>query len=70
MTRAFSHLLDRFSETLAARKGLLPLLGILLILVNFILRLIVPASWFAHTDLFLHMGAIVAILGILLATAL
>ena len=33
-----SKLLDWFSEFLAYRKGLLPLIGIVLIIINFILR--------------------------------
>lgn len=69
MIAAFSKLLDRISEFLAARKGLLPLLGLLLIMLNFILRLL-PPTFLSTTDLFLHFGIILAILGFLLAWAL
>ncbi len=69
MTEWFSKLIDDASEFFAARKGLLPLLGALLVLVNFIIRLAVP-GWLASSDLFLHLGVIVAILGFLLAWAL
>jgi hypothetical protein len=69
MLEKFSSFLDHFSEFIAARKGLLPLLGILLVLLNFIVRLMFP-GWLAQTDLLLHLGIILAILGFLLAWAL
>lgn len=67
--QAFSRFLDKASEFLAARKGLLPILGIVLILVNFIVRLAMP-GWLQQTDFFLHVGLILSILGFLLAQAL
>lgn len=69
MLQGFSRFLDRASEFLATRKGLLPILGMLLILVNFVFRLVIP-GWFQETDFFLHFGLILAILGFLLAQAL
>jgi hypothetical protein len=65
-----SKLLDKLSEFLAHRKGLLPLLGILLILFNLILQLVLPAGWLVSSNLFLHIGIIVAIFGLMLAWAL
>ena len=69
MTGWFSRLIDRASEFFASRKGFLPLLGIVLVLLNFVLRLVLP-GWLASSDLFLHLGIIVAILGMMLAWAL
>ncbi len=69
MNAKISEFLDDASEYLAARKGLLPLIGIGLILVNLALQ-IVPAGWLSTSNLFLHLGIIVAILGFLLAKAL
>jgi hypothetical protein len=69
MLQSFSRFLDQASEFLAARKGLLPLIGMVLIIVNFIFRLAVP-GWFRDSDFFLHLGLLVAILGFLLAQAL
>lgn len=69
MLDRFSRFLDRFSEFFSQRKGFLPLLGIALVAVNFILRL-ASTGWLAQTDLFLHLGVILAIFGILLAWAL
>ncbi|GEM_PF-193855 len=66
-----SKLVDNASEYFAHRKGLLPLLGILLILVNFLLVSLLPAEWYlVRTNLVLHLGIITAVLGILLAKAL
>ena len=65
-----SKLLDKVSEYLAHRKGLLPLLGALLILINLTLQFTLPPGWLVGSNLFLHIGLIVAILGFLLARAL
>jgi len=65
----FSKFLDSASNFLAARKGLLPLLGLLLIIINFILVL-TGAGWLAVTNFFLHLGLVLALLGFLLAWAL
>lgn len=70
MLQKFNQLLDRISEFLAQRKGLLPLLGIVLVVINGILQFVPASGWVASTNLLLHLGVIVAILGILLAWAL
>jgi hypothetical protein len=70
MVEFFSKLLDNLSEYLAERKGLLPLLGLVLILVNLAIRIIFPEGYLARTDLILHIGLLIAIIGFLLARAL
>lgn len=65
-----SKLLDWLSEFLAHRKGLLPLIGIVLIIVNLILQFALPGWGLTTTNLFLHIGLIVAIFGLMLAWAL
>jgi hypothetical protein len=69
MIAKISNFLDQASEYLAARKGLLPLIGIGLVLVNLVFQFI-PAGWISTSNLFLHLGIIMAILGFLLARAL
>ncbi len=64
-----SKLIDKLSDFLARRKGLLPLLGLLFIIANLILQFVFP-GWLASTNLLLHVGLIVAILGLMLAWAL
>jgi hypothetical protein len=70
MVNWFSKFLDHASEYLAHRKGLLPLVGLLLVVLNFILNLIPGIGWLGTSTLLLHLGVIVAILGFLLAQAL
>lgn len=71
MSQQIGKLLDWASDYFAHRKGLLPLVGIGLIFLNLILAMIFPADWFIiRTNLLLHLGLIVGILGLLLANAL
>jgi hypothetical protein len=70
MGQKLSHLIDFLSEFLAHRKGLLPVIGILLIVINFILQFIPAAGWLAGSNLFLHLGTIIALLGVMIAWAL
>lgn len=65
-----SKFLDRLSEFLAHRKGLLPIVGLLLIVVNLVVQFVLPGSLLAVSNLFLHVGLIVAIFGLMLAWAL
>jgi hypothetical protein len=65
-----NQLLDNISEYLAHRKGLIPLLGILLIIVNLLIQLFPISGWLVETNLLLHLGIIIAILGIMIAWAL
>jgi hypothetical protein len=65
-----STMLDNLSEYLATRKGLLPLLGTALIIVNLMVKIIFPGAYISQIDLLLHLGLILAIFGIVLRTAL
>ncbi len=65
-----SKLLDRISEHLAHRKGLLPIIGIVLIIVNLIVQFVFPQSPLAFSNIFLHVGLVIAIFGLMLAWAL
>ena len=70
MEEFFSKLLDDLSNYLAERKGLLPLLGAGLVLVNLLMELVFPGWWITRVDLFLHLGVIIALFGLALARAL
>ncbi len=65
-----SKMFDRLSEFLAHRKGLLPLAGIVLILLNLLMQFLLLPGWLVSSNLFLHVGLIVAILGLMIAWAL
>ncbi len=65
-----SRLVDNASNYFARRKGLLPLLGLLLVIINFILPFIFGLNVITGSNLFLHLGVIIAIFGMMLAWAL
>ena len=64
-----SKLVDNASNYFAHRKGLLPLLGIVLVIANFFLPFLFD-SWMTRSNLLLHLGVIVAIFGMMLGWAL
>lgn len=70
MLDRLNQVLDFLSEYLAQRKGLLPMLGIALVLANGILQFTSLNGWVVETDFLLHLGVILAIFGFLLAWAL
>lgn len=66
-----SKLVDDASNYFAHRKGLLPLIGIVLVIANYVLLFVLgPYHFLTGTNLFLHLGIIVAIFGFMLAWAL
>ena len=69
MLDRLSTFIDTISEYFAHRKGLLPFIGMALVLVNFILQ-IFPVGWVSQLNCFLHLGILVAIFGFMLARAL
>lgn len=70
MKRKISGWLDVLSEGLARRKGLLPMLGILLVMLNLALQFFPGSGWVVESNLFLHLGVFLGLLGMLLAWAL
>ena len=70
MLDKFNNFIDVLSDFFASRKGLLPLIGALLVLINAVLQFIPGMGLLATSNLFLHAGVILAILGFLLAWAL
>ena len=66
-------IIRRSMEFLARLPGLPVLLAVLLIVLNFVIRLLPGwpvVGWLARTDLLLHLGAVVGLVGILLGDAL
>ena len=70
MSQKLNKFLDYLSETLAARKGLLLILAILLVVVNYVLQFFPGAGWVAQTNLLLHLGVIIGLTGVMIAWAL
>ena len=71
MDNFMNNLLDKSSDFLARKPGFLPLLAVVLILLNLLLQ-IFPGSdyWLVSSNLFLHIGAITGLIGILMVRAL
>ncbi len=65
-----SKMIDNASNYFAHRKGLLPMVGIVLIAINFILPFLFGLNVVTGSNLFLHLGVIIAIFGFMLAWAL
>ena len=66
--------LKRISDFLARLPGLPVLVAVLLVILNFVIRLL-PGTWpvvgwLTQTDLLLHLGVILGLIGIILGDAL
>jgi len=67
-----NQLIDWLGDFLEKRRGLLPLIGLGLIVLNLVLQ-IVPgpgSGWLVDSNLFLHLGLIISLIGILLIRVL
>ena len=67
-----SKMLDRISDYVSSHRGVPVLLGVLLVVLNYILLIIpgVQLGFVETTNLLLHLGIIVGLLGVLLGDAL
>jgi hypothetical protein len=61
--------LDRLSAFIARYKGLPTMLAVLLVVLNFVVQFL-PLGWLASSNLLLHLGIVVGLIGLLLAEAL
>jgi hypothetical protein len=75
--RSDKDLLDTLSHFLAHNKGLPVFVGVGLVALNLLLSLIIGpeggsgfGAWVVHTNVLLHLGVIVGLLGILIGDAL
>jgi len=70
MARILSRWLDRISDFLAPRRGLPTLIGIALVILNYVLQFVPGLEPFARSNTLLHLGVAIGLLGLLLAQAL
>lgn len=63
-------MLDRLLEFLERRRGLPAIIGVSLVILSFIVSFIPGISWLTWHDWLLHLGIIVAVLGLLVGEIL
>jgi hypothetical protein len=61
--------LDRLSAFIARYKGLPTMLAVLLVALNFLLQFL-DLGWLSSSNLLLHLGIVIGLIGLLLAEAL
>lgn len=62
-----NRVVDKTGDFVAARPGLLPLIAVVLVIINFILQIFPGAGyWIVDSNFFLHLGLIIGFLGLLL----
>jgi hypothetical protein len=62
--------IDVLSEFFAHRKGLIPMIGLGLVIINLVLQFFPEIGWIESSNILLHLGVVLAILGFMLAWAL
>ena len=70
MDKFILNLLDKSADFMAERPGFLPILAIGFILLNFLLQIVPGSGWIVESNLFLHFGLIIGIIGLLIIRAL
>ena len=67
MDKMLNNLLEIVNDFMEKRPGLLPLVGVGLIFLNLLFQFVPGSgSWLADSNLFLHLGLILGIIGLLL----
>lgn len=70
MDKFILNLLDKSADFMAERPGFLPLLAVGFILINFLLQIVPGSGWIVESNLFLHFGLVIGIIGLLIIRAL
>lgn len=67
MDERINEVVERINGFLMRKPGALPLAGVGLIVVNFVLQLFPgPEAWIVRSNLFLHLGLVLSVVGLLL----
>ena len=70
MDKFILNILDKSADFMAERPGFLPILGVIFILFNLLLQFFPGSGWVIDSNLFLHLGLVVGIIGLLIIRAL
>lgn len=70
MDKFILNVLDKSADFIAERPGFLPLVAVVLILINLLLQIFPGSGWVVESNLFLHFGLIIGIVGLLMIRAL
>lgn len=67
MDERINELVEQVNDFMVRRPGIVPLAGLLLIILNLLLQFYPgPDAWIADSNLFLHLGLLVSVIGLLL----
>lgn len=67
MDERINYIIEAVNDFMVERPGITPLLGVLLIIINFLLQIYPgPDTWIAGSNFFLHLGLILSVVGLLL----
>ena len=70
MDKFILNILDKSADFMAERPGFLPILGVIFILFNLLLQFFPGSGWVIDSNLFLHLGLVIGIIGLLIIRAL
>lgn len=70
MDKFILNLLDKSADFMAERPGFLPVVGVVFILINLLLQIFPGSGWVVDSNLFLHIGLVIGIIGLLIIRAL
>jgi hypothetical protein len=67
MDERINSLIEQINDFMVERPGVVPMTGILLIALNLLMQIYPgPENWIAASNLFLHLGLILSVAGLLL----
>lgn len=70
LSATLARLISAIGNAMAERRGVPLLLGLILVLLNFVCQFIPALGWFAEYNVLLHLGLLLSIGGTLLSSAL
>lgn len=70
MDKWLNQFLEATNEFMVKKPGILPMVGLLFIVLNLVLQIFPgPGRWLTDSNLFLHIGLLISLIGLLLVSA-